>query len=161
DIPTRHNILVIQLESTSAKYIDPVTTPNVCRLAETGVSFRNHFTVCTRSDRATYALYYSDYLTDLGTTPRLLYQRPMPQAALPQILHDAGYETALFHSSFLSYMDFKYLFENKGFDTIVEASDTWDGHSELPWSWGVREEETVDGLVHWIDQRQGRPFFAL
>jgi phosphoglycerol transferase MdoB-like AlkP superfamily enzyme len=160
------NVLVIQLESTSASYLDEKTTPNLMRLAAHGLSFRNHATVFTETTRATYGIYYSDYMLDLGTTPRMLYGKRLPQPCLPEILHDAGYQTALFHSGFLTYAEQDYLFQNKGMDKIVDAKDLWVPGTTLPWSWGVREEQTVDALTSWLSHREKsgntvKPFFAI
>jgi hypothetical protein len=157
------NLLVIQLESTSAAYLDEKTTPNLMRLAKAGLSFRNHATVFTETTRATYGIYYSDYMIDLGTTPRMLYGSRLPQTSLMDAMHDAGYQTGLFHSGFLSYADESFLFENKPMDRVVDATVLWDGNEPLPWSWGVREEKTVDALTNWIAQRgdASKPFFAI
>jgi arylsulfatase A-like enzyme len=154
--------VIVQLESTSAAYIDAKTTPNIMKLAENGVTFTNHYTVFSETPKATYAIYYSDYLIDLGTTPRLLYgDRVMPQITLPEALRAIGYETSLFHSGFLSYADLRFLFERKGIDQLVDPTQLWDGVDELPWSWGTLEEVAVDALIKWIAARPGRPFFAI
>ena len=39
------NVILIQLESTSAAYLDEKTTPNLMKLASNGVSFTHHATV--------------------------------------------------------------------------------------------------------------------
>jgi arylsulfatase A-like enzyme len=83
-----------------------------------------------------------------------------------EAMHDAGYETALFHSGFLSYLDESFLFEKKGMGKVVDASEMWKGNEQLPWSWGVREEQTVDALCGWIAQRgrggdSTKPFFVI
>ena len=155
------NLIVIQMESTSAAHLDRQSTPNLMRLAEHGVSFRNHYTVWAETSKATYALYYSDYLADFGASLRELYHRPMPQPALAEALKQAGYRTGLFHSGFLSFADLRYLFEDKGFDTTIDARDLWEGKGSLPWSWGVPEEMAVEAMVRWIKQRPDAPFFAL
>jgi hypothetical protein len=164
------NVLVIQLESTSAAHLDEKTTPNLMRLAKNGLSFANHATVFAETTRATYGIYYSDYLVELGTTPRIIYGRRLPQTSLLEVARGAGYATAVFHSGFLSYGDQAYLFEDKGVDTVVDAQDLWKAHDgnaaaakSLPWSWGVREEQTVDALTAWIKDhhKPQQPFFAV
>jgi hypothetical protein len=154
------NVVLIQLESTSSAHLDEQTTPNLTRLARTGVSFRNHATTFSETTRASFGIYFSDYLIDLGTSPRLLYQRPLPRTSIAQALQQQGYDTAVFHSGFLSYADLSYLFEQTGFETIVDAKDLWKT-GDLPWSWGVREEETVDAMNHWLDRPRKDPFFLL
>ena len=154
-----YNVVLIQLESTSASYLDEKTTPNLMRLAKQGVAFQNHATVFSETTRASYGIYYSDYLVDLGTSPRMLYQRALPRTSIADALKQNGYETAAFHSGFLSYADLNYLFES-GYDTAVDARDLWKG-GELPWSWGVREEETVAAMSDWLRQPRTKPFFLL
>lgn len=155
------NVLVIQIESTSAEYVDEKTTPNLLKMAQHGVSFVNHSTVYTESIPATYALYWSDYLGDLGTSPRLLYERRLPQLNLAEVLRSHGYTTGLFHSSFLSWGDFQFLFEDEGFDTIVDSKTMLRPDHPLPWSWGVAEEQTVEALTSWITQHRDQKFFAI
>jgi phosphoglycerol transferase MdoB-like AlkP superfamily enzyme len=155
------NVLFIQMESTSAAHLDEKTTPNLMRLAQSALSFRNHATVFSETSRSSYGIYFSDYMTDLGTTPRLLYQRPMPRQSLAGVLKQAGYATAAIHSGFLSYADLRYLYEGTGFDTVIDATNLWNGEEELPWSWGVREEQTVDAIVKWLEQPRQQPFFLL
>jgi phosphoglycerol transferase MdoB-like AlkP superfamily enzyme len=155
------NIILIQLESTSAAYLDEKTTPTLMKLASSGVSFAHHATVFSETTRATYAIYFSDYMTDLGSNARLIYQRPMPQPSLMRILKNAGYDTALFHSGFLSYADLRFMYEGQGIDKMIDASQLWGGKGELPWSWGVLEDTTVDALSKWIADHKSKPFFAI
>lgn len=155
------NVLVIQLESTATQYLDQTTTPNLMNLARQGVRFINHSTVYTESTMATYSLYWSDYIGDLGTSPRLLYERPVAQMNLPEVLGSHGYETGFFHSAFLSWDDFEFFFERKGFGTVADAGTLRRPGVELPWTWGVTEETTVEALTAWIAQQRAGKFFAI
>ena len=154
------NLLFIQLESTSALHVNAQTAPNVQLLAQHGVSFDNHLTTVSYTPRATYSVYYSDYLPDLGTSPRLLYNGTLSQPSLAETLKGAGYRTALFYSSFLDYADIRFLFENKGFDTLVGAREMMAEGIELFNSGGVREEKTVERLIGWIRTHEQERFFA-
>jgi membrane-anchored protein YejM (alkaline phosphatase superfamily) len=129
------------------------------RLAQHGISFRNHATVFCESVRANYGIHYSDYLTDIGTTPRMLYGNSAPMPSLAEAIKSEGYQTAVFSSAFMKYNDLLYLFQNKGVDTIVQADQLWKGES-LPWSWGVREEKGIEALCSWIGDHRSHPFFA-
>ena len=155
------SVLMIQLESTSAQYLDPITTPNLMRIGARGVTFARHATVYTESIRATYALHWSDYIGDLGTSPRLVYERPFPQTSLAEVLRRDGYATAFLHSGFLSWGDYRYLFENSGFETVVDAAALARDGEPLPWSWGVHEERTVEALTSWLSAHKHRRFFAV
>lgn len=154
------NILVIQMESTTAVHMDRLATPNIMALADHGLSFTHHATVFAQTERASYCLYYSDYLLNIGSNISLIYGRPLPQPSLAELLQKNGYQTALFHSGFLSYANLNFLFRSKGFDTLVDARDLWN-NQPLPWSWGVREEQTVDAIDQWLQSHGQQKFFLL
>ncbi|MCC7351474.1 MAG: LTA synthase family protein [Phycisphaerales bacterium] len=154
------NILIIQLESTTAVHMDRQTTPNIMALADHGLSFTHHATVFAQTERSSYCLYYSDYLLNIGSNISLIYGRPLPQPSLAEQLKQNGYQTALFHSGFLSYANLNFLFRSKGFDKLVDARDLWN-NQPLPWSWGVREEQTVDAMDQWLQSHGQHKFFLL
>jgi hypothetical protein len=155
------NIIVIQLESTSTVWVDPETTPNLCRLASRGVSFRNHFTNFSETYKAAYAIYNSDYMTTMGAHPRQLYGRPIPQPALAEELAARGYRTAVVHAGYLRYMDLLYFFEGKGVQTMIDAATLAKTPADTAWMWGVSEEQSVEALCDWINLAKGKPFFAI
>ena len=118
------NVIVIQMESTGALHVDRETTPNLMSLADRGVYFRRHATTVTQTCPATYSIYYSDYLPDLGTRPRLLYGGgALPQPSLAEVFHRGGYRTGVFHTGFLDYMEIRYLFKEKGVEELIGAKE--------------------------------------
>src|SRR5262249_28733903 len=121
---------------------------------------KQHFTVATQTNAASCGLYYSDYLPNLGAPASAVYGRPMPQPALAEVLKQAGYTTGLFHTGFLDYLQMRYLFQGKGFDTLLGALDMVDDGAPLAYSAGVCEEQTVDNLTKWIAANKGHKFFA-
>jgi hypothetical protein len=151
------NVLVILMESTSAAYVNARTTPNLMRLAETGVSLRNHYIVFAETYKALYGLLYSDYLPELGGRARDLYKRPLPQPSIVDVLKAKGYQTAFFHSGYLHYADLEYLVS--GFDVKADAKTIQTGAK--PWVWGVYEEQTVAALSKWMGANKDKPFFAV
>lgn len=160
----RMNVVFILMESTSRQYIDPITTPNVVKLAEHAVNFENHFTVYSETQKAVYALLYSDYLVNLGGPPRTLYNGVLPQPSLPESIKHAGYDTALFHSGYLAYSDLRFWWDHKGFDTLAGAMELRKSERDIGWMWGLYEERTVDAMTQWIGEHHSnrdRPFFAL
>jgi phosphoglycerol transferase MdoB-like AlkP superfamily enzyme len=154
------NLLLIQMESTSAPHINPRTAPNITALAQHGLSFSRHLTSVTYTSRSSYSIYYSDYLPRFESEASQVYGRAMPQPALGQVLKSGGYQTALFNSSFLDYVDLRFLFTGKGFDTIVGAREMVSGGGPLFRSDGVAETLTVDRLIAWIKGHQGQRFAA-
>ncbi len=154
------NLICVQLESTSALHVDRQSAPNIMALADHGVSFSHHATTFSETSRASYSIYYSDYMPDLGTTPSLVYGKPMPQPTIAEVLQRAGYRTGLFHSGFLDYMDLRYLFHDKGFETTVAARDMLARGGGLVSSWGVHEEQTVGEIMEWVRGHKTERFFA-
>jgi membrane-anchored protein YejM (alkaline phosphatase superfamily) len=129
-------------------------------LAEHGLSFRRHTTTVTQTCPATYSIYYSDYLPELGTFPSLLYGRPMPQPSLADAFQRGGYRTAVFHTGFLDYMQIRYLFQDKGCEHVVGAKEMATAGAPLAYSAGVHEERAVDEMAAWIRAQKGQKFFA-
>ncbi|HYO11126.1 MAG TPA: sulfatase-like hydrolase/transferase [Tepidisphaeraceae bacterium] len=157
------NLIVIQVESTGAPHVTRDVAPNLVALADRGLSLRRHVTTTTLTPRATFGLYYSDYLVDVGTTPRLLYGgKTLPQPALAEVLRAHGYRTGLFHTGFLDYLDIRYLFDKKGIEHAVGAREMLAQGAPLAYSAGVREEQTVEEMTRWIAERKrnGEKFYA-
>lgn len=152
------NVLIILMESTPAMYIDAHAAPNLTRLADGGLRMNHHFTTICETYKAVYSLFFSDYMVDLGSLPRVVYHRQMPQASLAEMLHDDGYATAFYHSGFLRLGDLGYML--KGFDTKVSATEL-QKTSEPAWRYGVYEEQTVSALSEWIGTHKDKPFFAV
>lgn len=154
------NVLYVLLESTTSEYIDEKTAPNITRLARNGVSFTQHVTTFSETYKAAYALFYSDYLTELGALPRKAYLRPLPQTSIVELAQRRGYAGSVFHSGYFEYSDLGYIWEGKGAQTMVDA-DTLNVRREIPWLWGVFEETTAAAMSDWIRQRGDDPFFAI
>jgi hypothetical protein len=155
------NLLLIQMESTSAPHVNASTAPNITALAQHGLSFSRHLTAVTYTARTSYSIYYSDYMPRLQTDPSLIYGRAMPQPALAQVLKGGGYQTALFYSSFLDYADLRFLFTGKGVDTIVSAREIVGNGGPLFRSGGVSEFLTVDKLCDWIKTHDRQKFAGI
>ena len=154
------NIILIQMESTGALHVNRENTPNIMALADRGLSFRRHTTAVTQTCPATYSIYYSDYLPELGTFPSLLYGQPMPQPSLGDAFQRGGYRTAVFHTGFLDYMQIRYLFQDKGVEHLIGAKEMAKAGAPLAYSAGVHEERVVDEMAAWIRAQNGQKFFA-
>lgn len=152
------NLLIVLLESTSAVYVDPSTTPNLMKLARGGLTVRNHFTTVCETYKSVYALFYSDYLVDLGGFPRQVYGRPMPQLSLASVLRGNGFATGFFHSGYFRLGDLSFILN--GFDTTVSAEDL-QPRGAMAWRYGVFEEHTVEAMTRWIRQHKRGRFFGV
>ncbi|MEA2707940.1 MAG: hypothetical protein QOF78_541, partial [Phycisphaerales bacterium] len=154
------NVILIQMESTGALHVDEKSAPNITALEQGGLSFKRHVTTATQTRPASIGLYYSDYMPDLGTTPQLVYGKPMPQPALAEVLKSAGYHTGVFHSGFLDYVELRFLFQDKGMDVLLGAREMMQAGAPLAYSAGVREEQTVSEMCDWIRKNKSEKFFA-
>lgn len=151
------NVILIVMESTSAQYVDRETTPNLFRLASTGVRLSQYFTTSTMTHQALYSVLFSEYLPDLRQSLRELYKKPLPHPSIATALSEAGYRTALFQSGDLDFMDTRYIAD--GFRVQMGASQVTE--NKWAWSWGAYEEQTVASLSRWIAENKNGRFFAL
>lgn len=151
------NVVLILMESTSAQYVDRETTPNLFRLADTGIQFSHYFTTITKTDQALYSILYSDYLPNFRQSLRQLYKRPLPQPSIATVLSKAGYHTAVFYSGDLGFIDTQYLVDS--FDEQMGANQITG--NKWKWSWGAYEEQTVASLSRWLAEHKTHKFFAL
>jgi hypothetical protein len=155
------NLVLIQMESTTALQIDPQSAPNLTALAANGLRFRNHTTTFTETSRASYSVHFSDYMPDLGTQPSLVYGRPMPQTTFAEALRGAGYRTGLFHAGFLDFMELRYYLKDKGFETLVSVRELKEKGLKVSSPSGMREEEALDALEEWVRSHRGERFCAV
>lgn len=151
------NVLLIVLESTAAQYADEHTTPNLWRLAKTGLSLERYYSVVPKSDEAMYAILYSDYLPSFQEPVRMLYNRPLPQPSLTTVLKAAGYHTSAFLSGSRFYCDMQFLMES--FHKLEGAEEVTGG--QWAWSWGASEEQALAAIDRHLDQSPESPFFLL
>lgn len=151
------NVLLIVLESTAAQYCDQQTTPNLWRLAQTGVSLDRYYSVVPKSDEAMYSILYSDYLPPFAEPVRMLYNRPLPQPSLTTVLKTAGYRTAAFLSGSRFYCDMQYLMDS--FHLLQGAEEVTGG--QWAWSWGASEEQTLAAIDRYLGESPPLPFFIL
>src|SRR5204862_890068 len=93
------NVVLVSLESTAAQYLglygaSPDAMPNLSALARSGVVFENAYAVYPESIKGLFTILCSRYPG----------QESRPCRALPALLAEAGYRTALFHSGRFGYL---------------------------------------------------------
>lgn len=153
------NFVLLLLESTPARYVDAKAAPNLVKLAASSIRMPNYFTTAPFTFDAQFSMFYSEPIRGTALDPTRLYAGPPRQPSLAESFHAAGYATGLFESSYLEFQHMSWLFDQKGIDTLVGARDLISVHPG--WSWGAREEDTVDRVVSWIDAHKSGPFFAV
>jgi hypothetical protein len=146
-------------ESTPAKYVDAESAPFLTRLAKESIRLPNYFTTAPFTFDAQFAMFYSEPIRGTALDAPKLYGGPPRGTSLAEVFHAHGYATSLFESSYLEFQHMAWLFQGKGIDTLVGADDLIKIHAG--WSWGAREEDTVDRVIAWIDAHKDKPFFAV
>jgi len=137
-LPGRPSILWINCEDIGPAlgcYGDPYAiTPNIDRLAERGIVYRNAFATAPICAPARSCLVTGLYATSLGTQ-HLRSEIPVPESlrTLPERLRDAGYFTARYGKT----------------DYNFDAENRW---TYLHWN---------EDLSPWRRREPGQPFFSM
>jgi lipoteichoic acid synthase len=158
-IAAGRNVVLVSLESTGAQYLrlygaSEDVTPNLDRLAQSGVVFDHAYAVYPESIKGLFSILCSTFPA-FDTSPDAYETAPCESVATA--FRRAGYRTALFHSGRFAYLGMQSIIRHRGFDTLADAGDIGGNHES---SFGVDEPATVTRMLEWIDQRpQGRPFF--
>jgi hypothetical protein len=157
------NMILIVLELTANGYIDRETTPNLFRLQQNAIVFDRYYTTAVNSFRATYSIFYSDYMADTSRFghPKTIYDGPLVATSVMKVANLQGYRTGIFFSGFLAYTDMGYLWCGKGVDSLNGANSILQKTGGIGWTWGAQESQTVDVMNNWITEHHERPFFAV
>jgi len=157
----RPNIIIVVLESFSAKNIGPLggpsdLTPNLNQLCREGVSFNNYYASGDRSDIGLATMF-----TGYPAMPKkhvLAY--PQKLSKLPnlyRILKSEGYHGSFYYGGNLEFANLKSLFVTGGVDKIVSQGDlpSFDDDGK----WGVHDHHLFDVFAKDLAQLDS-PFIA-
>lgn len=153
------NVVMIALESTGAQYLRPYGAledpmPNLTQLAATSVLFENVYSVCPESIRGLFSVLCSRY--PAFDTDATVYER-VRTPGLAQLLRDAGYRTALFHSGRFMYLGMESVIQRRGFHLLEDAGAIGGNFNS---SFGVDEPATIKRALAWLDSLPPeQPFF--
>jgi arylsulfatase A-like enzyme len=159
-IAAGRNIVLVSLESTAAQYLGlygavPDPMPNLSRLARTAVVFDNAYAVYPESIKGLFSILCSVY--PAFDSPAEMYAG-VPCRSMAQVLSDAGYRTALFHSGRFLYLGMEAVIRGRGFATMEDAGDIGGNRHS---SFGVDEPATVAHILAWLDALPpGQRFFV-
>ena len=154
------NVLMIILESTAARYLQPYGArddpmPTLTALGRNSIRFESAYAVYPESIKGLFAVLCSRHPAidvDVET------HASAPCTPLGSTLAQAGYQTAMFHSGRFAYLGMNALISHQGFETLEDAGAI-GGQRES--SFGVDEPSTVARVLSWIDGRdRSRPFFV-
>jgi hypothetical protein len=153
------NVVMIFLESTAAQYLhtygasdDPM--PTLTALAQRAIQFDAAYAVYPESIKGLFAVLCSRHpALDVSVEDHAR----AACAPLPQVLKQAGYQTAMFHSGRFAYLGMQAILDAQRFETLEDAGAI-GGQRES--SFGVDEPSTVARMLSWVDARdRNRPFF--
>ncbi len=161
DQPRPKNVILVVLESTAAKYLGAFgsrydTTPNLVRESKHALlydAFYCHAGLTANSNAAlTLSIY--PYMTWREYT---VEYPDMPGETLAAVLKRHGYRTSFIHSGDLAYVNQRAFLTGRGFDTMWDWRDLG---APLFTSWATHDRALMDGVLKWLDQDAGKPFFA-
>jgi len=161
----RCNVIIILVESLSAEFVGALgskdgLTPNLDRLSEEGLFFRNFYATGTRTDRGIEAVTLS-----VPPTPgRSLVKRPNNANlfSIGQIFGRRGYDAKFIYSGYSTFDSMNTFFEGNGFRTVDGADFPKD---EITFSnaWGVCDQDLYRRAIRECDESfaAGRPFCSV
>ncbi len=171
DLP-RPNILLILSDDHSCGAISSygpslINTPNIDRIAQNGVRFSNCFTVVSLSAPSRAAILTGRYSANNGVL-RIGDTLDKSIVTFPGLLHDSGYQTALFGKWHLLSepvgFDTYGIFHNHGsyYDCMIKSSnEKWvDGPSGKVVE-GYLTDALTDMSINWLENRDKEKPFCL
>lgn len=141
-------------------------TPNIDRIANQGVLFKNAFVVCSLCAPSRASILTSQYGEESGFF-RIGDTLDTTLNTLPKILQKAGYETALLGKWHLKSrpIGFDYCQAVKGqesfFDPVFLKSEEWYDEDQKRKTRGFFTDLITDRAIQWLENRRSDKPFAL
>ena len=156
------NILIIVLESFSAKVVEPLggragITPNFNKLWNDGLAFDHLYATGLRSDRGLVAI-LSGYPSHPRASVMKYPQKTQNIPSLCSVLNRQGYQSAYYYGGDTDFANMKSYLLNSGFQRIINQDQF---PKELRNSkWGVHDEYMFQYLLNDIDSAK-QPYFKV
>jgi phosphoglycerol transferase MdoB-like AlkP superfamily enzyme len=159
---TRPNVLLIILESFTAKIIDPLgglegITPNFNALAREGLLFTNFYSSGDRTDKGLVSI-LSSYPAQPKTSIIKFPDKTQHLPFLSRVLEKSGYTTSFVYGGDIGFANMKSYLTAAGFRHITDADDFDEGLDQS--KWGVADEFVFNQLLHACDSAR-QPFFKV
>ncbi len=157
------NVILLVLETTGARYLSLygskyATTPNLVKEARHALVFDDFYSHVGLTSNAMAAITLSLYPYMTWREYTVEYPR-LPGKTLAQVFKEHGRRTAFLHTGDLEYVGQDQFLDRRGFDTIWDRDQVSPGGGGT--SWGAEDRHLVDGMLRWIDQEKGRPFYLM
>ncbi len=159
---TKPNIIIIILESFTAKIIKPLggldsITPNINKLAHEGILFDNFYASGDRTDKGIVAIlsgYPAQPLTSILKYPSKTESLPF----IPRVANSLGYQTSFVYGGDIGFANMESYINTAGFSHITEDDDFDESLDNS--KWGVHDEFVFDRLLNECDSAIN-PFFKV
>ena len=157
-------MIIIVLESVGTKYLSLYgskysTTPTLVEEAVHALVFENFYchVGMTANSLASISLSLWPYMTWREYTQD---HPELPGRMLSGVFKARGYRTAFVHNGHLDYTNQRAFLTNRGYDALWDFADLAQGAPETS-SWGGDDHLTVDGILRFLDQEPGQPFYVM
>jgi arylsulfatase A-like enzyme len=157
------NVIWIILESTAAQYLGtygarPAPTPELDHLSQHAVVLDFAYSAYPESIKGLFSMLCST-APGAYTDAADYTQARSPCRSIAQVLKEAGYRTAFFHSGRFRYLGMQGIVDGRGFDELHDAATIGGAHVS---SFGTDDASTVARTLAFVD-RVGvdAPFFAV
>ena len=157
----RPNILILVMESFTAKIIEPLggmkgVTPNFTALSHEGILYSNCYANSDRTDKGIISV-----LNGYPGHPKLaIINFPKKTESLPYLsidLKDQGYYTEFVYGYDIDYANFRSYFTNAKYEKVI-SKDDFDP-SQCNSKWGVHDHYVFNRLLEQCNAAPRKPFF--
>lgn len=159
-IPVK-NVILIVLESVSAQYMSLYgapydTTPNLIRESRHALVVDRAYANAGYTYRSVVPIVYGVHPgLPWGWLPSDEFQMPKGMSGM---LRDRGSRTALLTAANPEWGGMDWMSQEAGAQEVIGPIQLGGPRAS---SWGTEDRALIDGLLRWIDQKPGQPFFAI
>jgi arylsulfatase A-like enzyme len=161
--PRPKSLILIMLESTGTRYLSLYgspydTTPRLTAEAAHARVYDNFYchVGLTANSMAAITLSIYPYMTWREYTQDY---PDYPGLTLANLMKGRGAHTAFIQSGDLEYVNERAFMRTRGFDVMWDHQDLSPGKEFT--SWGGEDRIMTDGILRFIDQQPGRPFYVM
>lgn len=159
--PPPKNVIFVVLESVSAQYMSLYgsqfdTTPNLLAESRHALVVDRFYANAGYTYRSVVPLMYGVHPgLPWGWLPDGVMKMPVGMAGL---LKQRGYRTAFLAAANPQWGGMDWMAQAAGMDQVIGPMELGGPQAS---SWGTEDGVLIDGLLKWIDEKPGRPFFAI